>query len=148
MGTGLKELKLWQEAVALAADAARLARGAAKRETHAFTDRLMSAAADVAVRIAAGYTHDTPASQLEFYIGARESLVEVETLLAVGRQAGLLPADPALAASARAGGVHRLLAGYVSYLGRQLAHTPAPFPSPSPSPSPSASPCASAVAAP
>ena len=129
MATGLKELKLWQEAVGLAADAARLARGAAKRETHAFTDRLMGAAANVAVRIAAGYTHHAAASQLELYIGAREALVEVETLVAVGRQAGLLPADAALAVSARAGSVHRLLAGYVSYLGRQLADASAPAPS-------------------
>jgi four helix bundle protein len=136
MATGLKELKLWQEAVGLAADAARLARGAAKRETHAFTDRLMSAAANVAVRIAAGYTHDAAPSQLEFYIGAREALVEVETLLAAGRQAGLLPADAALAASARAGSVHRLLAGYVSYLGRQLAEAPSPSTSAMPAASP------------
>lgn len=140
MGTGLKELKLWQEAVGLAADAARLARGAAKRETHTFTDRLMDAAANVAVRIAAGYTHDAAATQLEFYIAAREALVEVETLIAVGRQAALLPTDASLAASARAGGVHRLLAGYVSYLGRQLAETPtiaaAPAPMGSASPAP------------
>ncbi len=121
MGTGLKELKLWQEAVALGADVVRLGRGAAKRETRVVTDRLMLAATDVAGRIAAGYTHDGAATQLEFYIGARQSLVEVETLLAVGRQSGLLPADAALAASARAGTVHRLLAGYVAYVDRELA---------------------------
>lgn len=128
MATGLRELKLWQEAVALAADVLRLARGAAKRETQAVTDRLTKAAADVAVRVAAGYTHDSAATQLEYYIGARESLVEVESLLAVGRQAGLLPADAALAAAARAGTVHRLLAGYVAYVGRQLAEASAAAP--------------------
>lgn len=121
MATGLKELKLWQEAVALGADTLRLARRAAKRETQALTDRLITAGADVAVRIAAGYTHEAPAAQLELYVGARKSLVEVETLLSVGRQGGLLPADAAIAASARAATVHRLLAGYLAYVGRQLA---------------------------
>ena len=125
MATGLKELKLWQEAVALGADTLQLARRAAKRETQALTNRLITAGADVAIRIAAGYTHETPAAQLELYVGARESLVEVETLVAVGRQGGLLPADAAVAASARAATVHRLLAGYLAYVGRQLAE-PAP----------------------
>jgi four helix bundle protein len=124
MGTGLKELKLWQEAVALAADALRIGRGAAKRETRVVTDRLMTTATDVAARIAAGYTHESPATQLEFYIRARESLVELETVLAAGRLSALLPTDAVLAASARAGSVHRLLAGYVAYVGRQLGEAP------------------------
>ena len=133
MATGLKELKLWQEAVALGADALQLARRAAKRETHVVTDRLMTAGADVAVRIAAGYTHDTPSAQLACYVGARESLAELETLLSVGRQGGLLPADGAVAASARAATVHRLLAGYLAYVARQLADAaPAVPPSPAP----------------
>jgi four helix bundle protein len=121
MSGGMKELKLWQEAVALASDVVRLGRGAAKRETTVVTDRLMLAGTDVATRIAAGYTHGAASVQLGFYLRAREALVEVETLLAVARHAGLLATDAVLAASARAGGVHRLLAGYVAYLERQLA---------------------------
>lgn len=117
----MKELKLWQEAVALASDAVRLGRGAAKRETKVLTDRLMAAAVDVPVRIAAGYTHDDAAAQLGFYLRAREALVELETLLAVGRQAGLFPADAVPPVSARASTAHRLLTGYVAYLDRQLA---------------------------
>src|SRR5215213_4005942 len=38
MATGVKELKLWQEAVALAGEVVRVARTAARRETKAFTD--------------------------------------------------------------------------------------------------------------
>jgi hypothetical protein len=63
MTTGMRELKLWQEAVALGADSARLARGATRRETKVLVDRLLLAAAEVATRIAAGYTHDRPAAQ-------------------------------------------------------------------------------------
>lgn len=120
MSTGIKELKLWQEAVALAADVVRIGRSAAKRETKVITDRLLIVATDVAARVAAGYTHDALAIQLEFYISARESLVELETILAIGRQSALLPSDAVLAASARTGSVHRLLSGYVAYLDRQL----------------------------
>lgn len=121
MATGMKELKLWQEAVALAADVVRLARSAAKRETKVLTDRLIAAAADVPSRIAIGYAHPAARDQLGLYLHARDALAEVETLLAVGRHATLLSADAALAASARAGGVQRLLAGYVAYLERQIA---------------------------
>lgn len=120
MTTGMKELKLWQEAVALGVDAARLARGVARPETRVLVDRLLLAAAEVAVRIAAGYTHDRPATQREYYLAARAALVEVETLLTIGRQAALVPADAALAAGARAGGVHRLLAGYLAFVDRQV----------------------------
>ena len=122
----MKELKLWQEAVALAADAVRLGRAGAKRETKAVTERLMLAAADVPTRIAAGYSHDDPSARLEFYLRARQALVELETLLALGRQAGLLPADAVPAVSARASTVHRLLAGYVAYLDRQVTDSGAP----------------------
>ena len=124
----MKELKLWQEAVALGADVTRLGRSGARRETGAFTDRLLTVAVDVGARIAAGYTHHSAPEQLARYVAARESLAELETLLAIGRAAGLMPSDGVLAASARAGGVHRLLAGYVAYLERQLE--PAAPPSP------------------
>jgi four helix bundle protein len=120
MSSGLRELKLWQEAVALAGDVVRLSRASAKRETKVVTDRLMIASADAATHIAVGYTHPTPAVRLGFYVQARASLVEVETLLAVARQSGVASADPVIAASARAGTVHRLLAGYVAFLERQL----------------------------
>jgi four helix bundle protein len=120
MTTGMKELKLWQEAVALGADSARLARGATRRETKVLVDRLLVAAAEVATRIAVGYTHDRPAAQREYYLAARTALVEVETLLTIGRQAALLPSDAVLAAGARAGGVHRLLGGYLAYVDRQV----------------------------
>lgn len=116
----MKELKLWQEAVLLAADVVRLGRASAKRETTAITDRLMAASADVASRIAAGYTHDAADAQLRFYVVARELLVEVETLLAIGRHSGVLPTAAVLATTARVGTVHRLLTGYVAYLERQV----------------------------
>ena len=129
MGTGIKELKLWQEAVALGAETVRLGRANAKRETKTVIDRLMLAAADVATHVAAGYTHEAPTTQLACYRRARESLVEVETLLAIGRLAGVLPQDAALAAASRAGSVHRLLAGYVAYVDRQVGDA-APRPAP------------------
>ncbi len=120
MSSGLKELKLWQEAVALAADVVRLSRASSKRETKVVTDRLMVACADAATRIAVGYTHSVATVQLGFYVRARESLVEVETLLAIGGKSAVVSTDAVLAASARAGTVHRLLTGYVAFLERQL----------------------------
>ena len=123
MSSGMKELKLWQEAVALAAEAVRVGRAGAKRETKAITERLMLAAADVPTWIAAGYAHEEPPRRLEFYLRARQALVEYETLLAVGRQAGLLPTGAVPALSARASTVHRLLTGYVAYLDRHVTES-------------------------
>lgn len=123
MSGGIKELKLWQEAVALAGEVVRLVRAASKRETTVLTDPLVLAASNVAVRVAAGYTHPEVGGQRALYLDARAALVETETLLAIGRHSGVIATDAVLALNARAGAVHRLLAGYLAYVDRQLAES-------------------------
>lgn len=60
MTTGVKDLKLWQEAVALGGDVLRLARTTARRETKVYSDELIRSALAVGISIADGYAqYDT-----------------------------------------------------------------------------------------
>jgi four helix bundle protein len=119
MSSGVRELKVWQESVALAGDVVRAARHAARRETGAFTDQLMLTATAVAVGIATGYISLGLDDQRRAYDGARRTLLELETRLAIARHAGLLEAATNTQLAGRVTAVGRLLAGYVSFLDRQ-----------------------------
>ncbi|HUF26552.1 MAG TPA: four helix bundle protein [Gemmatimonadaceae bacterium] len=121
MSTGLRELKLWQESVALAGDVIRTIRPAARREIKALTDRLMLAAMAVAEAIADAHGRYDGRDQQRAYRGARRALLVLETMLAAARHAELLPAPAHAQLSSRMAGVGRLLAGYLSYLERQIA---------------------------
>jgi len=124
MATGVKDLKLWQEAVSLGGDVVRLVRQTARRETKTFTDQLMHAAVAVATSIADGYGSYEPAEQRHAYLAARQFLTELETQLAIARHAELLPAATLAQLSGRVATVGRLLGGYVTYVERQLAAAP------------------------
>jgi four helix bundle protein len=119
MPPGVKDLKLWQEATALAADALRHARHAARRDSMAFLDRVIVTASGVAEVIADGYARTDALDQQRLFEGARRGLATLETQLAIARQAGLLPAEASAQLSGRATTVGRLLAGYLSYVERQ-----------------------------
>jgi hypothetical protein len=55
------------------------------------------------------------------YQESRRSLLELETLLAVARHAGLLQPAATVQLAGRVAAVSRLLSGYVAYIDRQLA---------------------------
>jgi four helix bundle protein len=118
--SGVKELKLWQEAVVLAADVTRAVKGWA-REHRAAGEAAVERAATVACAVAAGYAAGSTTSQLAEYRAAERALGDLDTRLAIARQAGLLSAAAAAQLSARSVGVGRLLTGYVGYVERQLA---------------------------
>ena len=109
----------------MAAEVVRLARKASRREIEIVTDLLMTSAIAVASEIAEGTAFHDPHAQHRHYQGARQSLLRLETELAVARQAGLFDEDAVAGLSRRAQGVARLLGGYLVYLERQRAITPA-----------------------
>ena len=121
MSASLRDLKVWQEAVALAGDVVVAARRAARREIKAVTDQLMATAIGTASAVAEGTGFHDPASQRERYTAARQGLLRLETELAVARHAGLLDEEAHAALSRRATQVGRLLGGYLVYLERQIA---------------------------
>jgi four helix bundle protein len=124
MAANIRDLKVWQEAVALAAETVKSARQGARRETKVVTDQLMATALSLAGSIADGYSRFTAAEQRQLYRAARRELMRLETHIAVARQADLMSAQIHADLSNRIQSVARLLGGYLVYLERQLTPEP------------------------
>ena len=120
MSGTLRELKLWQEAVALAGDVIRAARAAGRRELRAVVDRLGIAACEVAEAVADAHGRYDARDQQQAYRSARRHLLVLETAIAIARHADILAAPTAAQLNTRAAGVSRLLAGYLAFLERQI----------------------------
>ena len=121
MSTGVRELRVWQEAVALAGEVIRAIRQGVRRETKSVSDSVMATAMAAGSHIADGYARPTSAEQREAYLAAKRALLRLETELAVARHAELIPAAAFTELTARSNHVARLLTGYLVYLDRQLA---------------------------
>lgn len=120
MSQGVKDLKLWQEAVALGGEVLRLARATARRETKAYSDELIRSALAVGMSIADGYGQYDTGEQRRAYRAARRHLALLETQLAVGRQGGVIPAGALAPLASRQASVNRLISGYLAYVERQV----------------------------
>jgi four helix bundle protein len=127
MANGVKDLKVWQESVALAGDVVRAVKQSTRRETKIFTDQLMSVAVAVGANIAHGYATYGADEQRIAYQEARRSLLELETRLAIAKHAGLIQSATMAQLVGRLTTVGRLLSGYVAYIDRQLADTGRPI---------------------
>jgi four helix bundle protein len=119
MPNGIRDLKLWQEAVTLASEALRALRHAGRRESRAVLERMALAATAIPEAIAEGYSHAEAVDQQRLFESARRNLSTFETQLAIARQAGVLPADTVAQLLSRLNAVGRLLAGYLTYVERQ-----------------------------
>jgi len=136
MAAGVRDLKVWQEAVALGGEVLRVVRQSARRETKAATDAIIVTALAVAGHIAEGYGRFTAPEQRQLYRAAKRDLLRLETQLAILRHAELLSLTAHGDLLKRTQTVSRLLAGYIVYLERQrAAEDEDALPSPSPSPS-------------
>ena len=120
MSSGLRDLRVWQEAVALAADVVRAVRPSIRRETKVVSDALMSTALSVPSHIADGFARPSPSEQRESYLAAKRALLRLESEMAVARQAELVAAGSFGDFASRGGQVARLLTGYLVYLDRQI----------------------------
>jgi four helix bundle protein len=120
MAASIRDLKVWQEAVALAAETVRSARQGAKRETKVVSDQLMITALAAASTIADGYGRYTAPEQRQLYRAAKRELLRLETQIAIARQADLITAQTHAELSTRIQSVTRLLGGFLVYLERQL----------------------------
>ena len=120
MSTGVRELRVWQEAVSLAGDVIRAIRANLRRETKSVSDAVMATAVAVATQIADGYGRHSYSEQRDCYLAAKRSLLRLETELAIAKHAELIPAGSFTELTARASQVARLLAGYTVYLDRQI----------------------------
>ncbi|MFN2567324.1 MAG: four helix bundle protein [Gemmatimonadaceae bacterium] len=129
MATAIRDLKLWQEAVALAGEVIRALRPANRREVKSVAEHVMATAVAVATHITDGYACYEAGEQHELYTTAKRELLRLETHLALARRADLLTAERDAELATRTQAVARLLVGYLAYLDRQLAdrqQSPAP----------------------
>jgi len=120
MGLGLRDLRVWQEAVALAADVIRDLRHTNRREIKAITEHTMLTATLMAQHVAEGYGRYAAGEQRQLYRAAKRELLRLETSLAIARQADLLSATHHAQLGVRVQTVNRLLSGFLVYLDRQL----------------------------
>ena len=118
MPSGVRELKVWQEAVATAGEVLRLGRKASRPETRILVDLVARGAAEVPLAIARAYVQDTPPAQRDGFRLARDLAASLETLIAVARNAELFPLAACADLAAKAALVSRLVAGYLAYLER------------------------------
>lgn len=121
MAAGVRDLKVWQEAVALGGEVLRVVRQTARRETKSAMDLIALTALAVASHIAEGYGRYTVPEQRQLYRAAKRDLLRLETQLAILRHADLLSVSAHGDLLKRIHNVARLLAGYIVYLERQRA---------------------------
>ena len=120
MSGGVKDLKLWQEAVALAGEALRTVKQHSRRETRAFNDRLTMEAAAIPAEIGEGYRKRSASEQLPHFEQASKALAALEADIAIIQVAGAFPEAAVATLAQRATIVGRLLHGYLSYVERQV----------------------------
>ena len=130
MSSGLRELRVWQEAVGLAGDVIRALRSNVRRETKAVSDNVMLTALAIGSHIADGFARPTAPEQKESYLAAKCALFRLESELAVARHAELMPSGALSDIAARSAQVARLLTGYLVYLDRQIAEREPPATTP------------------
>src|SRR5579884_37081 len=115
MAASIRDLKVWQEAVALSAETVKACRQA-RRETKVVSDQLMVCSLNAASTIADAYGRYTAPEQRQLYRAAKRELLRLETQLAVARQADLISAQTHAELAAKIQSVMRLLGGYLVYL--------------------------------
>ena len=114
-GRGFRELKVWQEAVALATEAYRLADLLAARHA-ALADQLRRSADSIHANIAEGSARPSRKEYLRFLHIARGSFAEAESRIEVARTSGLLPQQTTRAFEVRARRVGVLLPALIRSL--------------------------------
>jgi four helix bundle protein len=121
MSSGVRELRVWQEAVSLGGDVVRALKQNVRRETKVVSDAIMMTSLSVATNIADGFGRYTVAEQRDSYLAAKRALLRLETELAIARHADLIPAGAFTDLTARSSQVARLLSGYIVYLEREAS---------------------------
>ena len=119
MGLGLRDLRVWQEAVALSAEVVRALKQSNRPQIKGVVEHVMLTSLAIAEHIAEGYGRYAPGEQRQLYRAAKRHLLKLETSLAVARQADLLSVTSHAELSARIQTVNRLLSGFLVYLERQ-----------------------------
>jgi four helix bundle protein len=85
-----RDLIVWQKSIRLAVESHRLARALPDSERYVLKDQIFRASVSVASNIAEGHGRLSKGDYARFLSVARGSLLELETLLHIGREVGYI----------------------------------------------------------
>jgi four helix bundle protein len=115
-GNGIRsyrDLRVWNEAMELAAQCYEVTRAFPREEMFGFTAQIRRAGASIPANIAEGYGRESAGSYAQFLRNAQGSLKEAETHLLLATRVGLLSAGDASPVLDRADTVGKMLRGLI-----------------------------------
>ena len=119
MGSNYQDLRVWQQAMALAAHVYRTTEKFPKSEMYGLVSQIRRAAVSVASNIAEGKGHRSDKEFLHFLYYARGSLFEVETQILLSHQLQYISEAETADAQQLITPVARSLAGLINSLDHQ-----------------------------
>jgi len=106
-----RDLRVWNEAMELAAECYRVTRSFPREEMFSLTSQIRRAGASVPANIAEGYGRESTGSYLQFLKNAQGSLKELETHLLLAVKVEIAPSAAVKSALDRAETVGKMLRG-------------------------------------
>jgi four helix bundle protein len=119
--SSFQDLRVWQEAMRLAAEIYRGTASFPKHELYGLSQQLRRAAVSVPSNIAEGKGHRSDKEFGHFLFHARGSLLELQTQLMIAEQLQYLPKSEAQHLLSQAEVVGRSLSGLINALGSKAA---------------------------
>ena len=119
--SSFRELRVWQEAMALTIEIYRSTAGFPKHELYGLSQQMRRAAVSVPSNIAEGKGHYSDKEFSRFLFHARGSLLELQTQLLIAEQLQYFPSADARRLTAMADGIGRALSGLIGSLRDKLA---------------------------
>ncbi|HEX8815695.1 MAG TPA: four helix bundle protein [Terriglobales bacterium] len=119
--SSFKELRVWQEAMALTVEIYKRTQGFPKHEIYGLTQQIRRAAVSVPSNIAEGKGRYSDKDFSRFLFHARGSLQEVQTQLLIAQQLQYMSGEDAQRLISLAEGVGRALSGLITSLREAVA---------------------------
>lgn len=113
MGTGYKNLLVWQKAKSLAVAVYRATESGPIARDFGLRDQMRRAAVSVPSNVAEGDERDTDKESVHFFFIAKGSLAELRTQLEIAAETGLLPAVEQLRLDADCAEIGRMLGALI-----------------------------------
>jgi four helix bundle protein len=108
-----RDLRVWQEAMALAEDVYRLAAGMPRVTGFGLADQMRRATISIPANIAEGYGRESTLSYVQFLKVARGSLKELETHVLLAQRVGIIDSDKAQPLLSRSENIGKMLNGLI-----------------------------------
>ncbi|SRR5712692_5854554 len=116
MSSSFRDLRVWREAMKLAAETYRLTGEFPKHELYGLSQQMRRAAVSVPSNIAEGKGHRSDREFAHFLFHARGSLLELQTQVMIAEELEYLPKEKAQSILGLAAGVGRSLSGLINSL--------------------------------